>query len=103
MSIRTEMSPIEPMSLPRQPTWLTAGGQEVWLDDIGRIAPGRLISERDSTMFGNYYNLQGAIIAAWLSGVLPPAAHMAEARRMAEQFGLFGAKSRMTMNTGNST
>jgi hypothetical protein len=91
---------VAPMSLPMQPPWLTEAGQEVWLDDIGRVAPGRLISERDSTMFANYCNLQGAIVIAWRLGAVPPAAHMAEARRLAEQFGLFGAKSRMMISEG---
>lgn len=86
---------IEPDSLPVQPDWLTEAGQEVWMDDIGRVADGRFVTERDTTMFANYCNLQGAINQAWRSGGVPPAAHLSEARKMAEQFGLFGAKSRI--------
>lgn len=86
---------IEPDALPVRPDWLTAAGDEVWLDEIGRVAGGKLVSERDSTMFANYCNLQGAINLAWRSGEVPPAAHLMEARKLAEQFGLFGARSRM--------
>ena len=85
----------EPESLPMQPDWLTTAGEEVWLDDMGRVAAGKLASERDSTVFANYCNLQGAILLAWRSGEVPPAAHLMEARKMAEQFGIFGAKSRL--------
>lgn len=86
---------IEPDALPSQPDWLTVAGEEIWQDDIGRVAQGKLVTERDSTMFGNYCNLQGAIVLAWRAGEVPPAAHLVEARKMAEQFGIFSAKSRM--------
>lgn len=86
---------IEPDALPAQPDWLTAAGEEIWQDEIGRVASGRLVSERDSTMFANYCNLQGAIVMAWRAAEVPPAAHLMEARKMAEQFGIFSAKSRM--------
>ncbi len=86
---------IEPDSMPLKPDWLTAAGEEVWIDDIGRIAQGRFMTERDSTMFGQFCNLQGAIIMAWRSGEVPPACHLVEARKMAEQFGIFGARSRI--------
>lgn len=86
---------IEPDALPAQPDWLTTAGEEIWQDDIGRVAQGKLVNERDSTMFGNYCNLQGAIVLAWRAGEVPPAAHLVEARKMAEQFGIFSAKSRM--------
>ncbi len=87
---------IEPDALPQQPDWLTDAGRQVWLDDIGRVSSVRLANERDSTMFATYCNLQGAIVQAWRAGEVPPAAHLMEARKMAEQFGLFGAKSRLT-------
>ena len=87
---------VEIEALPTQPDWLTDGGLAVWLDDIGRLSSARLANERDSSMFATYCNLQGAIIEAWKSGEVPPASHLMEARKMAEQFGLFGAKSRLT-------
>lgn len=88
---------IEPDAMPMMPDWLTPAGQEVWMDDLGRVSAHRLVGENDSTMFANYCNLQGAINEAWRSGEVPPAAHLMEARKMAEQFGIFGAKSRMTV------
>jgi phage terminase small subunit len=48
-----------------KPDWLTAAGEEVWMDDIARAAQMKLVSEADTTMFGNYCNLQGYIIMAW--------------------------------------
>lgn len=86
---------IEPSALPMQPDWLTEGGASVWLDEIGRVSTSRLAKESDSMMFANYCNLQGAIIKAWRFGEVPPAAMLTEVRRMAEQFGLFGVKSRV--------
>lgn len=92
---------IEPDALPAQPDWLTTAGEEVWQDDIGRVAQGKLVNERDSTMFGNYCNLQGAIILAWRAAEVPPASLLMEARKMAEQFGIFSAKSRLQIKGGD--
>lgn len=86
---------IEPDSMPIQPEWLTEAGQQVWLDEIGRVADGAFATEKDSTMFATFCNLQGAITMAWQSGAIPPAGALVEARKMAEQFGLFGRKSRL--------
>jgi hypothetical protein len=92
---------IEPDALPVRPDWLTAAGEEVWLDEIGRVVHGQLVAERDSAMFGTFCNLMGAINLAWRTGEVPPAAHLSEARKMAEQFGIFGAKSRLQLESGN--
>jgi hypothetical protein len=86
---------------PQRPEWLTAAGELVWLDDLPRVLSNRQAAELDSTMFAQYCNLQGAINAAWTGGAAPPpAAYLTEARRMAEQFGLFGAKSRIRTADG---
>jgi hypothetical protein len=82
---------IDGSGLPAQPDWLTAAGHEVWLDNVGRVGSGRVVTERDSTLFGNFCNLQGALILAWRAGDVPPAAYLAEARRMGELFGIAGA------------
>ena len=84
-----------PNGLPQRPEWLTEAGYQVWLDDVGRASSHRLATESDSSMFANYCNLQGAIVRCWESGNVPPASHLMEARRMAEQFGIFGRKSRV--------
>lgn len=86
---------IVPDSLPAEPGCLTEAGRGVWLDNIGRVAQTKLANELDSQMFANFCNLQGAIDDAWRAKGVPPAAHLSEARKMAEQFGLFGAKSRV--------
>lgn len=83
---------IEPDAMPRQPNWLTPEGEEVWLDDIGRV---KLATEADSTLFGNYCNLQGSIIKAMRSGEVPPITAFAEARKMQEVLGIGGARSRI--------
>lgn len=90
------MTIVEPTALPSQPDWLTPAGEEVWQDDVGRVANGSLVTERDSNAFANYCNLQGAIVMAWRANEVPPAAHLKEARLLAEMFGLAGAKSRVT-------
>lgn len=91
-------------NLPQRPDWLTTAGEEVWMDDIARVSNGSLVTERDSTVFGTYCNLMGAIIATWRLGEVPPAAHLSEARKMAEQFGIFGRKSRLVAgDTGEKT
>ncbi len=86
--IGPDMPPVEPESL-------TEAGRSVWLDNIGRVAQTKLATELDSQMFANFCNLQGAINKAWRSDSVLLAAHMSEARKMAEQFGIFGAKSRV--------
>ena len=86
--IGPDMPPVEPESL-------TEAGRSVWLDNIGRVAQTKLATELDSQMFANFCNLQGAINDAWRSNSVLLAAHMSEARKMAEQFGIFGAKSRV--------
>lgn len=86
---------IEPDSLPPRPDWLTTEGEEVWMDDIGRVSAHRLVGEKDATVFGQYCNLMGACIKAWRSGAVPPVTAIAEARKMAELFGIAGARSRL--------
>ncbi len=86
---------ILPDSLPVEPESLTEAGRSVWLDNIGRVAQAKMATELDSQMFANFCNLQGAIDDAWRSNNVLLAAHMSEARKMAEQFGIFGAKSRV--------
>nr|WP_313427032.1 hypothetical protein [Brevundimonas diminuta] len=86
--------------LPERPDWLTTAGEEVWIDDITRVTAGSLVTARDSTVFATYCNLMGAIIETWRSGEVPPAAHLSEARKMAEQFGIFGRKSRLIADAG---
>jgi hypothetical protein len=86
---------VAPDDMPQQPDWLTAAGEEVWMDDIGRVSANRLVSERDTTIFATYCNLQGANIMAWRNGEVPPIAALAEVRRLAELFGIASAKSRV--------
>lgn len=92
---------IEPRALPVQPDWLTAAGKLVWADDIGRISTTRMATELDSNLFGNYCNLQGAINLAFSAGAVPPAAYVAEARKMQELFGIGGARSRVLKTPGS--
>jgi hypothetical protein len=85
---------IEAPSVPAEPASLTEGGRQVWLDIIPHVA-GRLAGERDSLLLGQLANLTAACNAAWASGAAPPAAHLAEVRRLCEIFGLAGRRSRM--------
>lgn len=85
---------IEPKALPEAPDWLTVEGQEVWQDDIGRVNELMLVTEKDSTGFANYANLQGMIVRCWRSGEAPPITALAEVRKLQELFGIGGARSR---------
>jgi hypothetical protein len=73
------------------------------MDDIGRVAGVGLTSERDSTLFATYCNLQGAAIVAWRAGDVPPITALAEIRKLAEIFGIAGATSRIGTLGGGST
>ena len=86
---------IEPDGMPARPDWLASEGEEVWMDDIGRVAAHRLVGEKDATLFGTYCNLTGACIKAWRAGECPPIAAISESRKMAELFGIAGARSRL--------
>jgi phage terminase small subunit len=91
---------IAPDELPKKPDWLTSAGEEVWMDDVGRVSALRLASEADTTMFANYCNLQGMIIMAWRSLSTPdycppPIAAISQATKMQEYFGIAGGKSRV--------
>lgn len=86
---------VVPTMLPQQPTWLTEAGQQEWLDNIPRVATGRIVTETDSALFATLCNLWGALGQAWQAGAVPPAAHLTEARRLAELLGLAGSKSRV--------
>ena len=86
---------VEPNALPMQPDWLTAEGQEVWQDDLGRVIASKLATERDSTAFANLCNLQGMIVKCWRAGEAPPVTALVEVRRLQELFGIAGARSRL--------
>ncbi len=94
------MGVADPAALPEKPDWLTAAGEVIWSDDINRVATNRMATANDSSMFATYCNLQGAIMLCWQSDEVPPAAHLVEARRLAEMFGLCGAKSRNVAGNG---
>lgn len=87
-------------SLPVEPEFLTEGGRLVWLDNIGRVAQTKQATELDSEMFATWCNLQAMIRATMENGGVPPAAYLSESRKIAEQLGLFGAKSRVGQKTG---
>jgi hypothetical protein len=93
---------VEPNALPQQPAWLTAEGEEIWQDDLGRVIASRIVTERDSTAFGNYCNLQGMIVRCWRKGEAPPITALVEARRLQEVFGIAGARSRIQSKGGGA-
>lgn len=92
---------VEPTSLPVQPDWLSTEGEMIWQDEIGRVGAQLLATEKDSTAFANYCNLQGAIVQAYRAKEMPPAAYLAECRKLQELFGIAGARSRI--QKGGST
>ena len=94
---------IEPSALPEQPDWLTVEGQEVWQDDISRVNAHMLATEKDSTSFANYCNLQGMIVRCWRTGEAPPVTALAEVRKLQELFGIGGARSRAQKAGGGAS
>lgn len=82
-------------AMPQKPETLSAEAALVWDDDIARAVQGGYIGERDQTMFAQYCQVVGACNAVWKTGKAPPAAYLTEARKLAEMFGLLGAKSRV--------
>jgi hypothetical protein len=86
---------VVPKSLPQQPDWLlTKGGQQVWLDLVGRAAQVGA-TELDSTVLALYCNMLSDIATAAANGFAPPASAYAQAHRYAEWLGLAGMKSRV--------
>lgn len=86
---------ISPDTLPIEPDFLTGGGRLVWLDNIGRVAQTKQATELDSEIFAVWCNLQAVIRSTMADGGVPPAAYISESRKIAEQLGLFGARSRV--------
>jgi hypothetical protein len=84
-----------PGDLPVAPPWLTPGGREAWLDLIPRLAVTKAAVEVDSVMVGTLANLIAACGDAWRSGAVPPAAHLAELRRLSELLRIGGETSRV--------
>lgn len=93
-----------PDAPPQQPDWLTASGEAVWLDNIGRVMAVGLATEADSDLLGLWCNLVGACGEAWRAGAVPPGWAVTESRRLGELFGLAGARSRIVrgLETGPS-
>lgn len=86
---------VAPDALPSQPDWLTEEGKQVWLDEIGRVSTSKGGGEVDSALFGNYCNLQGAIVKAWRSDTPPPVTALVEVRKMQEMLRIAGTGSRV--------
>jgi hypothetical protein len=87
-------APIEVAAVPPPPKFLTAGGRRVWREHIAHAVASGQLSERDTAAFGQWANLMGACIKAWKAGDVPPIAWILETRRLAEHFGMCGARSR---------
>jgi hypothetical protein len=84
-----------PKSLPQQPDWLlTKGGQQVWLDLVGRASQVGA-TELDSTTLGLYCNILADISTAAANGFSPPISAYSVAIKYAEMLGLAGVKSRV--------
>lgn len=79
---------------PRMPETLSVGAQVVWEEVLSRVVKAGAC-ELDSTALETLCELVSATRKAWESGAAPPAAHLAEKRRLEESFGLLGPKSRV--------
>jgi hypothetical protein len=81
--------------MPQQPPdFLTPAGQEVWCDIVGAATSlGAL--EVDSVGIALLCNLIGDLKRVYDTGVSPPIAALAEARKGLELLGLYGVHSRV--------
>lgn len=84
-----------PNAMPLLPGYVTPDGVEVWERELPRALTARGIDELDSGMFANFCNIQGEIEAAWRRGDEPSVGRLDLVRKMAEQFGLYGLRSRI--------
>ena len=89
-----------PSDLPVRPEWLTPAGEEAWANELGRASSVGFATELDSALFGSFCNLLGAADLIWRRGEVPPVAHLAEIRKLAELFGLAGERSRVGRTQG---
>jgi hypothetical protein len=85
---------VEPEGSHAQPPdgFLTTEGELAWLDVAENAVAA---SARDGLALATLANLIGSLRACWSSGAVPPSAHLAEARRLLELFGMAGPKSRL--------
>ena len=90
------IAPDEDAGTPQQPEWLSPFGKEVWLDNVDKVCKANSSAALDTDLLGNFCNLQGAVIAAWRSGGLPPITALVEVRRMMELLRIGGPSSRIT-------
>ena len=88
----------KPDSLPMKPSWLSVAGEEIWSENIARVAATG-VGELDSVIFTLWCNLVGAISQATLTGAIAPGWAHVEVRRLAELLGLGGPKSRVIRTT----
>lgn len=91
----TEAANVDAATMPQMPEWISEDGKLVWLDNIEHVLSHRTVNEKDAAMFATFCNMQALSIKAWKKGEAIPVSHLIETRKMAEQFGLFGAKSRV--------
>jgi hypothetical protein len=86
---------VEASALPQMSDGLTEEGQQVWLDNIGRVAAVHGANEFDSDLFGNYCNAQGQIRKAFREGGCPRVQLLSEVRKMQELLRIAGPSSRV--------
>jgi phage terminase small subunit len=75
------------------PDWLTPEAKKFWLDNVDKCVPPLI--EADTNCFAMYANLMGFIAISYRNLKSPGLDRLVEARRLAEAFGLCGAKSRV--------
>lgn len=75
------------------PDYLSTPAQAIWIEELGRVIGGGA-SELDSSLFARYCATEALLREAFANGHTPPAAFLAEQRRVAELLGLAGPKSR---------
>jgi hypothetical protein len=91
-----------PEDIPVAPAWLSAGGKEVWADDLARVVACGA-REPDSHFFATYCQWMAGFIAGVRAGDPPNAAYVSELRKQMEMLGIAGAKARLSRASDNTS
>jgi hypothetical protein len=83
------------------PEWLTPDGKIVWEENIKNCTPS--LEDADVNCFGMFCNMMGLIQQCYKAGKRPSFDYLTETRKLAELFGLCGARSRVVDNSATSS
>jgi hypothetical protein len=81
---------------PIVPEFLSEPAREVWMEELSRVMLAG-ISERDSSLYATYCELEVLVRKAFAMGEAPPGVYLAEQRKTRELLGIAGPRVRQGM------